>query len=297
MRWAVLAVALVTSVAPQRSAAPHDQIGVIAHARARQPGELVVLTLTVPAAAGTPRVQAFDRPLSPARIDPTTWEVLVGIDLEAKPGTYAVAIEAGSGASVARTTYSLVVAPKTFPTRKLTVDENFVNPPASAQERIARDSARLSDVWQHPSPSQLWSGAFVRPVPNEANSAFGTRSVYNGQPRSPHSGADFLSPAGTPVKAPNSGEVVLADDLYFTGGTIVIDHGLGLFSLFAHLSEMEVHQGDHVKTADIIGRVGATGRVTGPHLHWMVRVGGARVDPLSLLAVLGSGGSGTPRNP
>ncbi len=287
MRWAVIVMALVTAFAPQRSAAPHQAITVTARARTRQPGELVVLTLAIPAAASTVRVHAFDRALSPARIDTTTWQVLVGIDLETKPGTYPVTIDAGSGGSATSTTYSLVVVSKTFPTRKLTVDENFVNPPASAQERIARDSARLSDIWQHSSASQLWSGAFVRPVPNEANSAFGTRSVYNGQPRSPHSGADFLSPAGTPVKAPNSGEIVLAEDLYYTGQTVVVDHGLGLFSLFAHLSAMDVHEGDRVRTGDVLGRVGATGRVTGPHLHWMVRVGGARVDPLSLLAVLG----------
>ena len=120
-----------------------------------------------------------------------------------------------------------------------------------------------------------------------ANSAFGARSIFNGQPRSPHGGADFLSAAGTPVKAPNAGRVALARDLYFTGNTVVIDHGLGLFSLFAHLSAIDVQAGAAVGTGDVVGRVGATGRVSGPHLHWTVRAGGARVDPLSLLEVLG----------
>jgi murein DD-endopeptidase MepM/ murein hydrolase activator NlpD len=124
-------------------------------------------------------------------------------------------------------------------------------------------------------------------VPDEANSSFGTRSIYNGQPRSPHSGADFLSPAGRPVKAPNAGRIVLAASQYFTGNTVIIDHGLGLFSLLAHLSEIDVELGDTVAPGDVVGKVGATGRVTGPHLHWTVRVNNARVDPLSLLYVLG----------
>jgi len=132
----------------------------------------------------------------------------------------------------------------------------------------------------------LWSGPFVRPVPDAANSAFGTRSVFNGEPRSPHSGADFSSQPGTPVKSPNAGRVVLAGDLYFTGNTVVIDHGAGLLSLFAHLRAITVRESDSVTAGTVIGEVGATGRVTGPHLHWTVRLNGARVDPMSLLAVL-----------
>jgi murein DD-endopeptidase MepM/ murein hydrolase activator NlpD len=132
---------------------------------------------------------------------------------------------------------------------------------------------------------RLWAGRFVRPVADPANSAFGSRSILNGQARSPHGGTDFLSEAGTPVHAPNSGRVVLVDDLYYTGNTVVIDHGQGLVSLFAHLSAVNVRASQDVKTGDLIGLVGATGRVTGPHLHWTVRLGNARVDPLSLVAV------------
>jgi murein DD-endopeptidase MepM/ murein hydrolase activator NlpD len=128
----------------------------------------------------------------------------------------------------------------------------------------------------------------VRPVPQEANSSFGTRSIFNGTPRNAHGGADFMSPAGTPIHAPNAGRVVIARDLYFSGNTVVIDHGLGLFSTLAHLSAFDVHEGDRVSAGQIVGRVGATGRVTGPHLHWAVRVGSARVDPLSVLSVLGT---------
>jgi murein DD-endopeptidase MepM/ murein hydrolase activator NlpD len=137
-------------------------------------------------------------------------------------------------------------------------------------------------------PQRFWHGAFVRPVPDPANSAFGTRSVYNGEARSPHSGADFLSPSGRPIKSPAGGRIVIADARYFTGNTVVIDHGLGVYSLLAHLSSMSVAAGQSVEAGDIIGNVGATGRVTGPHLHWTVRLDGARVDPLSLLYATGS---------
>ena len=135
---------------------------------------------------------------------------------------------------------------------------------------------------------RLWRAPFERPVPGPSNGRFGARSVFNGQARSPHAGADFSSEAGTPVKAPNAGKVVAARELFFTGNTVIVDHGAGVSSLLAHLSRIDVHEGDLVTPGEIIGAVGATGRVTGPHLHWAVRVGRARVDPLSLLAVLGS---------
>jgi murein DD-endopeptidase MepM/ murein hydrolase activator NlpD len=111
--------------------------------------------------------------------------------------------------------------------------------------------------------------------------------VFNGEPRSPHSGADFLSGTGTPIKAPNSGRIVAARELYFSGNTVIIDHGLGLFSMLAHLSQLDVREGDLVSAGQIVGLVGATGRVTGPHLHWALRVSGARIDPVSALALLG----------
>jgi murein DD-endopeptidase MepM/ murein hydrolase activator NlpD len=111
--------------------------------------------------------------------------------------------------------------------------------------------------------------------------------VFNGEPRSPHAGTDFLSPAGTPVKAPNTGRVVVARDLFFSGNTVVIDHGAATFSMLAHLSRIDVAEGERITRGQRVGLVGATGRVTGPHLHWALRVAGARVDPLSALALLG----------
>lgn len=257
-------------------------------ARAIVPGELVLLTATAASTVERVHARAFGREFAAFKMDARTWQILVGIDLTTAPGAYSVVVDATSASGSPLTaTHSLKVAAKAFPTRTLTVDDAFVNPPESAAARIADDAKALEHCWANPAPERLWTGAFVRPVPQEANSAFGSRSVFNGQARNPHTGADFRSPSGQPVKAPNAGRIVLAKDLYYSGGTVVIDHGLGLFSLFAHLSSIDVKDGATIAAGDVVGKVGATGRVTGPHLHWMVRVSGARIDPLSLLTLLG----------
>jgi murein DD-endopeptidase MepM/ murein hydrolase activator NlpD len=269
-------VALVAAAAPPT---------VSVAARALQPGEVVELTVQTGAPVDRVAVTAFGEARPAFRVGPSTWRTLIGIDLDTRPGTHDVRIERGPAGAAASVSYPLVVTPKSFPTRRLTVAEGYVNPPAAVQDRIVSEARRLTALWAHVEPVPRWSGPFVRPVGDRANSAFGSRSILNGQPRSPHGGADFLSPAGTPVHAPNDGIVVLVDDLYYTGNTVVIDHGVGLISLFAHLSSTAVAEGDLVHAGDIVGQVGSTGRVTGPHLHWTVRLGGARVDPLSLLAV------------
>ena len=256
---------------------------VTGRARSLQPGELVVLTIAAPRAT-TVTVRAFDREVLPFAAGPDRWRALVGIDLETAPGTYPVNVTSDEGENAV---YDLVVKPRQFRTRRLTVDPAFVTPPPSAEERITREAALLEAVWRASVPDRLWNAPFVRPVPQPANSAFGTRSIFNEVARNPHGGADFMSPAGTAIHAPNAGRIVVARGLYFSGNTVVIDHGLGLFSMLAHLSAFDVHEGDRVSAGQVVGRVGASGRVTGPHLHWAVRAGHARVDPLSLLALLG----------
>ncbi|HEY3045293.1 MAG TPA: M23 family metallopeptidase [Vicinamibacterales bacterium] len=268
------------------TAAPVDSIAIAGTPQSMQPGGLVVLTMTVPQPADRVRLHAFNREIPVYRVDDTTWRGLIGIDLGVRPGTYSVSVDATSGPRPLHATYPLRVLPRRFPVRVLKVDPAFVNPPPDMEARIAREAAELGELWRQSSPERLWREPFVPPVPSTVASHFGARSIFNGQARSPHSGADFPSPAGAPVAAPNAGRVVLARDLYFSGNTVVLDHGLGLFSLLAHLSVIGVHEGDSVATGQEIGKVGATGRVTGPHLHWAVRAGGARVDPLAVLAVL-----------
>ena len=284
----ILTAAVVCSIFSVRPQA-RPAIDISIQARAFEQGELLVITVKTPTPATKVRVRAFERETLAFRDDALSWRALVGIDLDAKPGTYVVSADAeGIGGDPAQAKKSVIVFAHAFPTRQLTVDEQYVNPPEATMERIAREQKELEAIWAASSTMRLWSGPFERPVPQEANSAFGSRSVFNGEARSPHSGADFKSPAGEPVHAPNAGKVVLARELYFTGNTVILDHGLGLFSLFAHFSAIEVHEGDRVTTGQLLGAVGATGRVTGPHLHWAIRLNGARVDPLSLLSVLGA---------
>jgi murein DD-endopeptidase MepM/ murein hydrolase activator NlpD len=275
------------ALAAQASAAPAagPTVSVSHHARALQPGELVILTVRTSRPATEVRATGFGRDLKVVQRDPLTWRALLGIDLDVAPGSYQIPVEAVVDGARVRQVASLHVLAKAFPTRRLTVAERYVEPPLEVQARIAEEAAQLGSIWTSSVQAPWWDEAFVAPVPQRANSVFGSRSIFNGQSRSPHSGADFPSPAGTPVVAPNGGRVVLARDLYFTGQTVVIDHGLGLISLFAHLSRIDVPEGAAVDRGATLGQVGATGRVTGAHLHWTVRADGARVDPVSLLAL------------
>lgn len=244
------------------------------------PGDVVRIDVS---GAADERITAtvFDQPLTFSYDDSHgTWTTLAGVDLETKPGAYRLRVERG-GTRVA--THTIRVLAKQFRIRRLRVPDTFVNPTADALEQIARDNEALRDAYARATPQQ-WTGAFILPVSGAPTSNFGTRSYYNGRQRSPHAGVDFMSEPGTPIHASNHGIVALAAPLYFTGNTVIIDYGARLFSVFAHLSEFRVKAGDIVTPDAIVGLVGATGRVTGPHLHWSVRLNGARVDPLSLIA-------------
>jgi murein DD-endopeptidase MepM/ murein hydrolase activator NlpD len=257
-------------------------------ARSLQPGEVAVLTVESAGPLHDVRVRAFDRSFPCFEtVDPLKWSALIGIDLDTKPGPYVVEVTGldADGKAVA-VDYPITVGPKTFATRRLTVDERFVSPPTSALARIQKESERVRATLDAVSPGRYWTGPFLVPVPGRPISEFGKRSVYNGQPRRPHAGTDFAGATGTPIKAPNAGRVVLAADLYYSGNTIILDHGQGLYSYFGHLSAFSAREGDGVAAGTVVGEVGATGLVTGPHLHWSVWLAGTRVDPLSLIEVL-----------
>jgi peptidase M23-like protein len=290
----VLVVVLGATVAGGGAPRAAPELRVVVVARAVQPGEVIRLDVTCHCGDALPHVSALGRdvplfPVSSAGTG-TLWYGLVGVDLDIPPGVYPLTVHDPERKSPARS-IDLRVAAKEFPTRRLQVPAGFVDPPASDLERISRDATILDTLLTSVTP-RLWDGPFVAPLARRVTGKFGTRSVFNGQPRNPHGGVDFSSPAGTPVVAPAAGRIVLADDLFFTGNTVVIDHGLGLFSLLAHLSTTTVTKGDLVARGTMVGRVGATGRVTGPHLHWGIRLNGARVDPLSLLFVTEAAGTG-----
>jgi hypothetical protein len=211
------------------------------------------------------------------------WLALAGADVEAPvgPSRLRITVHAATGAvDLSRT---IDIHPAHYRTGTLSVAPQFVEPGPEALKQIEAESKIKAAVFAASAPEPLWHGSFRAPVPAQATDSFGTRRMFNGKLASIHKGADFRAAAGTPVHAGNSGVVVLARPLYYEGNCVIIDHGLGLFTLSMHFSRIDVHEGQHVKTGDRIGLSGATGRVTGPHLHWAVRWQGAYLDPVKLL--------------
>ena len=254
---------------------------------AMPPGGVVLITALTPRPATTIEGYAFGRPVHFwPDADRTRWTALVAAGLDAKPGPYTVTMSAASATGKAAASLALRVDPKRYETRRLKVDPQFVNPPASEEERIVREQKQMAEIFAEVIPMRLWHGAFEMPVPGQATSSFGRLSVLNGESRGRHQGADFRAATGTPVHAPNGGRVALAADLYFSGNTVILDHGLGMFSLLAHLSKISVETGAMVARGDVLGESGATGRVTGPHLHWALPLGPASVDPIALVAAV-----------
>jgi len=180
-------------------------------------------------------------------------------------------------------TWAITVAEKEFPEENLKVSPNFVEPPPEVRERIARERAKLAGIYRNREAYEPPVEPFVRPVSGVKTSVFGMRRLFNGQPRSPHPGLDLRAEEGTPVHAAGPGRVVLAESLYYSGNIVIIDHGGGLFTLYAHLSEIKVVAGAPTASGDLIGFSGSTGRVTGPHLHWGAKIGNRPFDPEALL--------------
>jgi murein DD-endopeptidase MepM/ murein hydrolase activator NlpD len=175
------------------------------------------------------------------------------------------------------------VEPTKYPTTELKVDDRFVELSKPDLARANREAKETDGIYAKVTSEMLWNEPFTVPIPGESGTNFGHRRIFNGQPRAPHAGADLRAKTGTPIHATNRGRVVLAKNLFFTGNTVILDHGLGLYSLYAHLSRVDVKTGDMVSNEQVLGLAGATGRVTGPHLHWGMRVQGARVDPYTLV--------------
>ncbi len=218
---------------------------------------------------------------------PKEWNGLLGINLDAAPGVVPLTIHGTTTTGLkTMTSVSLVVARYKFETRRIQVDPKLANPPLEELARIKEESKAMADAFAVVTPQRYWHGPFDAPVPGTATSSFGRLTITNGKPAGRHQGADFRAATGTPVKAPNGGRVVIARNLYFAGNTVIIDHGLGVFSLLAHLSRIDVAPGATVARGDVVGESGATGRVTGPHLHWAVRFGDISVDPVALMSAL-----------
>lgn len=283
-----LATLAIQSVAHAQRSSSADALTLEGPAGTLHPGGVGLITVGAPSMLANLEGEAFGRGV---RFWPTSdrkiWRGLVGVALGTAPGRYDLRVW-GTTASGRQSSagVALHVVPKRFETRRLSVAPALANPPPSEAARIARESQAMADAFAGLSSDRLWSGSFDAPVPGSATSSFGRLSIMNGEPTGRHQGADFRAETGTPVRAPNRGRVVLADELYFAGNTVILDHGLGIFSLLAHLSRIDVQPGQLLKRGDVLGSSGATGRVTGPHLHWAVRFGDISVDPLALMAAV-----------
>jgi murein DD-endopeptidase MepM/ murein hydrolase activator NlpD len=212
------------------------------------------------------------------------WFALAGADVEARtgPSQLKITVRLAEG-GVRDLTRTVEIRPAHYRTGSLTVAPKFVEPDPEALERIKAEQALKEKVFAVSAPEPLWAASFHAPVTAPPTDSFGTRRMFNGTLASVHKGMDFRAATGTPVRAGNSGVVVLARPLYYEGGCVVIDHGLGLYTISMHLSRIDVKEGQRVATGESLGLSGATGRVTGPHLHWAVRWQNAYLDPAKLL--------------
>jgi murein DD-endopeptidase MepM/ murein hydrolase activator NlpD len=220
------------------------------------------------------------------------FSALFGVDVEAKaaPSKFILKVVGQSGAE-RQTELPVKIKAKSFRTESFSVPPSFDQTTPETLEEIGREQAAFRRAFATPIAERLWEPPFVRPVPHEASpTSFGARRIINGTPRAPHAGTDLSAPAGAEVAAANHGRVVLVGNFFFAGGSVVLDHGGGLFTMYFHLSEIKVDEGAMIKKGDVVGLSGATGRVTGAHLHWGARVANARIEPFELLKKISNGG-------
>jgi murein DD-endopeptidase MepM/ murein hydrolase activator NlpD len=228
-----------------------------------------------------------DRPLQFFPL-PGGFGALAGVDLAESPGPRSFVIEVvDANGREARMRGEVEVKTGRFPVQHLTVPKPMAELDEETVKRVERETATLLALFERSTPGRLWEGPFLFPVDGGADpTGFGARRIINGEERSRHSGVDIAAPSGAKVLAANAGRVALVGEYFFPGRFVILDHGLGLYTLYFHLQTVEVTEGQLVRRGERIGTVGTTGRVTGPHLHFAVRSQGARVDPISLLTLL-----------
>ena len=260
---AVPALGAETFIAPRVSVVPG---GVVTFKLAGAPDRL-------------PTVAFNGRPVMVVRQN-DMWLAILGIGLSVEPGDYHVEVmQLGGGEQK----LPFRVTAKNYATQQLKVPPSQVNLSAEDEARVKRETEKYRaalDAFTPAAPSTL---RLDQPVPGRRSSSFGLRRMFNGESRNPHSGMDIAAPTGTPIKAPLAGRVVDVGQYFFNGGNVIIDHGQGLATMYCHLSKIRVEVGQELKRGDVLGDVGATGRVTGPHLHWGVSLNGAMVDPALFL--------------
>ena len=290
LRRSVLPIALASlflSAGPAGAAAPAaPELQVRVVPRTARQGDTVLLFV-----AGTRGARDVEGSLGSQHLAffpyGAEYAALAGVDLETKPGKVRWRIGLVDGAGTPRKAAgTLTIKSGGFPVQRLTLPDKMVNLDPEAERRAANEAVRLRALYDTASPERLWRGPFTRPVAGrKPGEGFGSRRIINGQPRMPHSGIDFSADRGTPVVAANRGRVALLGEFFFAGRLVVLDHGLGLYTLYFHLDGVSVTEGQVVERGQTVGTVGTTGRSTGPHLHFAAQLGRARVNPPELFAL------------
>jgi murein DD-endopeptidase MepM/ murein hydrolase activator NlpD len=238
------------------------------------PGGVAVVDLG--GAAQAPKATYDGKPVLVVKEQGVRWLAIVGVPLTVKPGSQQLVAKDASGSH----NLNFVVGSKKYPEQRITLkNQRQVNPNPDDLKRIEGELAEQLKAYRSFSPGTPSNLVLDKPVGGPLSSKFGVRRFFNGEERNPHSGLDFAVPAGTPIKAPAAGKVILTGNYFFNGNTVFVDHGQGFISMFCHMSKIDVKVGDAVPRGGVVGRVGSTGRATGPHMHWNVSLNDARVDP------------------
>lgn len=243
-----------------------------------QPGDTFIIRISGLMGAKEPSAAIEGRPLSFSSCRRGCFVAIGAIDIVSKPGVYRVSLKLGKRQTMLR----LRVSKGRFETIHLTLPEDKVSPGPEDLQRINKEACLLNAIWRIDS-ERLWEGSFVLPLQNPLSTPFGTKRIINQGTVSLHRGLDMEGTAGEEIHASNKGRVVLTEELFFGGNTVIIDHGQGIFTVYMHLSGFNVNPGDLVSKNDVIGFVGSTGRSSGPHLHFGVKIAGINANPVSLV--------------
>jgi len=234
-----------------------------------------IVTFQLASSEVPPVVTYLDKPVA---VIPNQqgWLAVLGLSLNIKPGEHQVLVN--------NRAQTFSIESKDYPEQHITLKtRKHIDLSAEDLARHRKEKAKAMAAYGHFDTQQIPDFAFIKPVNGPYSSPFGLKRFFNGEPRNPHSGLDIAAPTGTPIRAPAAGKVVLTGDFFFNGKVVYVDHGQGLVSMFCHLDKIDVSKGANINKGDLLGKVGATGRVTGPHLHWSVSLNNSRIDPMLLL--------------